>query len=488
MTDFSVPQRMSSGAFYILLLKYLSKFSGFFFISIIAVFTASEDDGGETMKTVGIAIAVFVALAVIIACANYFQFKFHVKNGNLIFSRSILSKDNTTIPLSRVHSLRTSKGILYRLLDIRGIIIDTLAVKGEEVELILSESDWQSLLKLIEQGEREKPEAPDIPPVYDPSASMKFGNRDLLLDSLCQNHLRGMAVLSGIIVLFFDSLSNLSGDMINILAGFLEARLDTFAMSVAGIVIFIAAIYLISLVAWIANVMLRYYNMSLTYNNKLLTFNYGMLERNSSRFPYDKICTLWVKRNYLEKRLGLCSLILRQALNASSEKEEDKLKIYGRDRSSFFISWWLGREYLSEDDIMTAKSGKGVFAFAFLPPLLISVAATIVLCCFGYYCWIFLPVAFLLLSIPKGILTMRHSHITLKDSYLIIGNGHFAEIKNYLKYDNVEVVKLTRSPLSKLTGRVSLSLSTSGTTFTVRSLREPEARDIYELILAKATY
>ncbi|MDE6122047.1 MAG: PH domain-containing protein, partial [Duncaniella dubosii] len=82
-------------------------------------------------------------------------------------------------------------------------------------------------------------------------------------------------------------------------------------------------------------------------------------------------------------------------------------------------------------------------------------------------------------------LCIRDSHITLKDSYLIVNNGRFAETKNYLKYDNIEVVRVTRTPLSRFTGRVSLSLSTTGTTFTVRSLRQEQAMNIYELLLAK---
>lgn len=88
-------------------------------------------------------------------------------------------------------------------------------------------------------------------------------------------------------------------------------------------------------------------------------------------------------------------------------------------------------------------------------------------------------------GIPKGVMAMHHSHITLRDSYIIIGKGRFAEIKNYLKYDNVEVVRLTRTPLTRFTGRVSMTLSTSGTAFTIRSLPQDRALYIYDLLLAK---
>lgn len=81
---------------------------------------------------------------------------------------------------------------------------------------------------------------------------------------------------------------------------------------------------------------------------------------------------------------------------------------------------------------------------------------------------------------------MRHSRIELKPTYCIIHNGSFAETANYIKYSEIEVVGIFRSPLTRRTHRVSLALSTSGTTFFVRSLKEEEAALIRELLLLNA--
>ena len=207
------------------------------------------------------------------------------------------------------------------------------------------------------------------------------------------------------------------------------------------------------------------------------------MSRLSSRLTRDKVCPLWVKRNYFEKRFGLCTLALKQALNSTAQKEDENLRIYGRDASRFFLGWWLGRDYASEAEIITAKSGKGVFTRSLLIDVLISGVAAGILWHVELYAWITVPAIYLPVGLQKGILTMRHSNITLRESYLIIGQGRFAEIKNYVKYDNVEVVRLTRSPLTRLTGRVSLSLSTSGSTFTVRSLPLSQAIRLRELLL-----
>lgn len=486
MTDFSVPQRMSFGAFIIYFLKFFKLVLNASIIYLIYEIFKSDGDLVDNMLKIAAMTGCAAALGLIMASLAFFQIKIHIKEGNLIYRHKLISRETTTIPLDRIHTLRTRRGLLYRLLQLRGIFFDTLASKTEEVELILSESDWQSLLALVEQQERPRTDSPDMPPAYNPTSNVKFSNRDLLLDALCQNHMKGMVVLGGFATAIFNSVSDLPENSINIIAGHLESHLGYFAWSVAGIAVILLATYALSLLLWLGKVLLRYYDLSLSYTDKVLTFSHGLLSRLSCRFSHGKICTVWIKRNYLEKRFGLCTLALKQALNTSAQKEEDNLKIYGQDCSDFFLGWWLGEDYKSQKEIISAKSGKGVITRSLLPDLLISAIAMTVLWNCNLYGWMTLPLIYMLVSVPKGVLTMRHSYISLRESYLIIGKGRFAETTNYLKYNNVEVVRITRSPLSRLTGRVSLSLSTPGSSFTTRSLKEDQALLIYELLLVKS--
>lgn len=486
MTDFSVPQRMSLSALVIYFLKFFRLTFNASVIYLTYTLFQSDGDFVKSMLKIVVTIGCTALLALILASLAIFKMKFHVKDGNLIYRHNLISRATTTIPLNRIHTLRTKQGLLYRLLDLRGVLFDTLAAKDEEIELVLSESDWQSLLDRIERQERPQSDVTDMPPAYNPSSFIEFSNKNLVFDALCQNHLKGMVVLGGFASVVFNTLSDLSENSFELIESYLESHFDHFVVSWVGIAMIMACTYIVSLVLWLGKVLLRYYNLSLTYDSKILTFSHGLFSRLSSRFTRDKICTIWIKRNYFEKRFGLSTLALKQALNSSAQKEDDNLKIYGNDCSNFFLGWWLGQDYASETDIATAKSGKGVITHSLIPDLLLSSVAIVILCHFGLYGWTILPVIYLSVGIPKAILTMRHSHITLKDSYLIINNGRFAEIKNYLKYDNVEVVRVTRTPLSQFTGRVSLSISTTGSTFTIRSLRQEQALDIYERLLAKS--
>lgn len=485
MTDFSVPQRMSLGAFFIYFLKFFRLTLNASIIYLAYEIFKSESGFIGNLLKIATIIGCTAALALILASMAFFKIRFYVENGNLIYRHHLISNTVTTIPLNRIHTLRTRQGLFYRILNVRGVLFDTLASKGEEIELILNESDWQSLINRIERQEQPQTENPEVPPVFNPTSFKRFSDKDLVFDALCQNHLKGMVVLGGLIAIIFNFLSDLSENAIHKIANYIESHLDLFAVSVTGVSMIMATAYVVSLMLWLGKVLLRYFDLTLSYDSKTLAFTHGLFSRLTSRFSHNKICTIWIKRNYFEKRFGLCTIALKQALNASAQKEEDNLKIYGKDCSDFFLDWWLGQGYGSEADLSTAKSGKGVFIHSLLPDLLLSSVATAALWYFELYSWITIPAIYLLASIPKGIMTMRHSYISLKESYLIISNGRFAEIKNYLKYDNVEVVRITRTPLSRVTGRVSLSLSTSGSSFTIRSLRQENALHIYESLLAK---
>lgn len=475
---------MSLGAFLIYFLKYWR-----LTVNMVIIFMAYEiflSDGGfgEVFTKIAAMTGATAALALVMAFIAYIQIKFHVADGNIIYRHHLISSATTTIPLNRIQALRTRQDILYRLFELRGVLFDTLADKEEEIELILSESDWQSLLTLVKRQERGEHISDNEPPAYNPSSYIKFSNKALLSDALCQNHLKGMVVLGGFLAAILNSISDLPENTVNSFFGYIESHFSQFAGSVASIIIIMAITYLVSLVLWLGKVMLRYYDLSLIYDQETLTFSHGMLSHQTSRFARDKICTVSVKRNYLERLSGLGTLALRQALNSSAKKDEDNLKIYGNDSSGFFLSWWLGADYQSERTITTARSGRGVIVRSLLPDVLLSAAATVGLCCFGLYGWIILPAVYLAVAIPKSILMMQHSHITLRESYIVINKGCFADISSYLHYGNVEVVRVTRTPMTRFTGRVSLSVSTSGSTFTIRSLKTEQALHIHNLLLA----
>lgn len=481
---FSHPQRMSPAALVIIYAKLFKRSLGpLSFPVFYTLFTSTSED---RVFIILLIIGIYLFLPFIMALLSFFPKKFYIKEGNLIFMHGLINRENTIVPLDRVHSLRTEKGIWFRILNMRGIIFDTLATRQEEIELILDEFDWKRLIQVIEKEEKPMSQSESEPPEYNTTATIQFPTKNLLLAALCQNHLKGMAVLLSLMAVLFGSFEDLSKEQYESILEWLDSFMDMLIATPLRIVVSLVTVYVVILVMWLGKTLLRYFDTTMSHDKNLLTFTYGLLTRSSCRFFHNKICTIWIKHNCLEKRFGFCTLKLRQALNATVEKKDDNMVLYGSDTSSFFLKWWLGKNYDSEENILETRSGKGVFYRHIALPTLSAIGIAIGLLYDHMYAWSLIPFIYLIIIIPRGICAMRHSRIELKSTYLIVHNGAFAEIDNYMKYSNIEVVRIRRSPFTPLFHRVSLAISTTGTTFVVRSLHEKDANLIHELLLSKA--
>lgn len=530
--DFSEPRRMSGSAYVVLLAKVLRQYASLFFILVFLRIFDSDSPFSfvERVMRVSVIAAGYLVVAAVSAFVNYYFRKYYIKDGKLVFMHGLLNKETTSIPLDRVQSLRTKRGFVYRLLELRGVLFDTLASKTAEIELILEEDDWKALLSRVEMQERVakegmsgvdadetgaagaagtagaaeaagtaevagvagtagtaarimKRDGEDV--VAGQAVRMSFSNLNLIKGAFCQNHLQGMAVLFAALAAVYNTVTSVDDRAVDHVIDYVGTYAGSLSFPPSAYLAVAVVLYLVIMLMWIGKVFLRYSNMEVRMARGQLTFESGLIARNSSRFQHDKVCTVYVKRNFLEKRLRGSTIMLRQALNATDEKRGTDVRIYGSDSAAVFLEWWLGKDYPASSEVVSARSGYGLMSHVMRLDLLLSIAAATVLICFGLYAWLAVPAAWLLISLVKGLCAVRRSSIVLKEGYVVINNGKFADIRNYIKYSNIEVVRLVSTPFTRYSRRVRLSVSTNGTSFSVRSLKEQDAREIYEMLLGR---
>ena len=490
INDFSIPRRMSKSAFVIFFVKALRSYASLILILFtVRIFDSSDETSiMEYIIMLLSYLAGFIVISLITAFLSFYFKKYYVDDGNLIFIHGVIQHERTSIPLNKIQSLRTKSGLIYRMLDMKGISFDTLASRTEEIELILDDDDWNALLSRVETQEntqREINETEQDDTTNSKTVKLEVSNLNLIKGALCQNHLKGMAVLFGVFATLYNQITSVNDKATKYFIDYVETQADYSAFSVTAVLTVIVILYVVILILWMGKVFLQYFNMDIRMGEKQLFFESGLITRNSSRFSFDKVCTLYVKRNIIENCLGCCTIMVRQALNATDEKKGADVKIYGSSHDGNFLSWWLGKDYTSSPTVISARSGYGLLGYTIRFDILISLSVAIALCYYGQYIWLIAPIAYMLVSLAKGFLAVRRSHITLKEDYILISNGKFAEIYNYVKYDNIEVVRMVSTPLTPYYHRMKLIISTNGTSFTIRSLKEQEAKDIYELLLLR---
>ena len=157
-TDFSRPRRMSKSAYVVFFVKDLCSYAGFIFLAVIFNLNAGDRSPLLTIfeRTLLVAAGGIIVAAATSFVRYYFR-QYYVENGSLIFIHGLFHKETTSIPLEKIHTLRTRRDFIYRLMDMRSVSFDTLAMKSAEIELILDDTDWNALLSLVEAQE-QKPE------------------------------------------------------------------------------------------------------------------------------------------------------------------------------------------------------------------------------------------------------------------------------------------------------------------------------------------
>lgn len=436
-----------------------------------------------------------IALSAGVAFLKYYFRKYHIEGDSLIYTHGLAFKNTTSVPLERIHNLRTKSGIFYRLVDMRGVSFDTLASEKQEVELILNESEWQALLRQVRIGE-DFPNAGDLdaavaPPPPFRQDKLHVSNLNIIKGALCQNHLQGFAILGAIAAAVFNKVSEIDEDATGRFIDYIDAHAGDVSLSVGQILLCAVVIYLLVMLLWTGRIALRYYGMTITIADNRLTFESGLFSRYTSRIARNKATVLSIKQNPLE-RLAQCETIsIRQAENVTDEKKRGDITIYGSDLGNRILGWWTGddagnkqpfreKDSVEESALMTARSGKGVFVRRFIPHLLIAVVALLVLM---FAADILIPAIaacslYTGLMAGRAVMAWRHSSIELTETYVLINRGNIARIREYVRYPDIESVRIRRTPFTRYTGRVSLQLATNSGATTVYSLTLADARTL----------
>lgn len=289
--DFSAPRRMSKSAFVIFLVNNLWLYAKYFlFIVILELFNSEKKLSFiEAALDFLVVLAICLTLAAVIAFINYYSKKYYVENGNLIFIHGLVRKEITSISLTKIHSLRTKQGLIYRLLDMKGVSFDTLASQSEEIEMILDNEDWEALLSRIEtldsQTQIQASEADKIEEKTDGyTTKLSVGNLNLIKGALCQNHLRGMVVFGSILVTLYDQIISVNENAVEYFYGYMATHADFLRLSLSSCITVAAILYIVTLLLWLGKVFLRYFNMDIRIDREQLFFESGLISRNSSRY------------------------------------------------------------------------------------------------------------------------------------------------------------------------------------------------------------
>lgn len=491
MNDFSLPRRMNVRALIILQQKSLKEIVGIiFFIIVYSLFKSQDSASWNSLRGI-IIVGVIAVFSFVLAFTRYYFCKFHIEGDKLIFTHGFTLRKTTSIPLAKVHTLRTKSGLFYRILGLRGVTFDTLASDKEEVELILEEKEWQTLLRCVREGENadrtDETAVSTAPPSQEKHNIYRVRDVDILKGALCQNVFKGFAILATVLMAVYDKLNLFVEDKASMVLDYIDSQAGSVLQSAGKCTLFVAVIYLFFMILWIAKIFLRYSDLSLTMSDNRISMESGLLTRFTCRMARRKATVFAIKQNPLEKLTHSQTIYIRQAMNVSSSEKEGNIRIYGSSLGAILLEWWLGDNKEGSAPILLAKSGRGLFMRKFIPHLVIALVALAV--AISLECLVLpaitLGAVYVAVTALRAFMAWKHSGIELTDNHVRINCGNIASVREYIKYRDIESVAVVTSPFTALTGRVCLRISTNAQAFSVFSLRNDSACAIRNILLSK---
>lgn len=483
--DFSTPRRMGWQALIVLIVNAFGNLLKNAWIVIIPLLFG---DGIEKeWNTMLYFLLVLLVLSFFNPLSKYFTTKIQIKDGKIITKSGLFSKRTKTIPLNRIHALRTKSGPIYQAVDMVGVVFDTIAEQSEELEFILSEEDWQMMLSLVSPEEMEEVQKQiEIRASKEENKVVyKMSPLQIIKGTLVQNHLKGLWMIILALWYVFSQLSDYQW-ILDRLYSYTEAQF--IGASIAFYVTTFIIAYVAGLIVMCAVMLMKYWGLQITFHSNRLEYEAGLFTHKTVRIRRDKVVGLSTKQNYFERKLGFMTFNFQQATNVLGGKGDDGLSIVGMEKPQMILDWWYeGRQQLPNELILRGHSQFGLFWRNFFIRSVFLVIL-IVIAVTSYIPLLYGLIPLILLFGFESWKRFRKSKIELYDDRIIVYSGFFARRILMIPMDRVERVQRRQLYLFGMPFKAGhLTLMSKGENVSVRSLRLDTLSKAYDYLLFRAS-
>lgn len=481
--DYTQPTRMSWEALVIGIIRNFWKLLKVFFpVLLVTIFSPTK----SILALLGF-WGLLLVWVLIVEIYRYFHTTFYIEGDKLRYHSNLLIRTtDRTIPLDRVHAYRTKSSFVYQMVDMVGIVFETLADEKEEVELVLSEEDLRAFMEEVNRhSSTEVTEDADCTNCTDATPqvkqTIKYSPIQLIQGALVQNHLKGLAIIGYIIWAIYSEISDVLADHLGEIADYTSQQFEVMAWTTIIAILVIA--YLVSALLFITFILARFFGLTIELTEDEISYTAGLFNRVTNKFSRDKVFGYTLRQNILERWTHRTSIRLEQAANVQGKKQKHEIILIGTKDYTPLTDWWLGAGAHDDRPLYYAHSGPAIgwirfmigWAWIYIPLLVLSF----------FYPLYTLP--FLLIVTGIGIWDAhtyrKRSDITACEDGIIIRGGGLSHHSTHLMYEGIEQVRLTRSPFAYRSHRTGLVISTNGGKFRVRSLSESDAYTLFNYLL-----
>lgn len=490
MLDISQPTRQSRLSILLYLFKGIKGLIAFVFFAAFSMRSWSS-----TMGIIG--VSVFLILATLIGpFIQYWFFKFHVENNELIIQKGWLFKKRKAIAVERIQSINITQNIGQRILGLVAVEIDTAGSKAKELEIPALDRHFAEQLKsllgkkkkeeqLVEEVAIQSPESVENQEVNVQETTsttiLKLDIIDLLKVGFTQNHLRSGGLAIGVVLGFWykikDIVENYFGDIFEYVELDMEQAVKAPESFGSSILVFLGigfvSFLIVSVIVSLLTAINKFYDYKMELKDDYLEITMGLLNKKEIKIPLSKVQILEFHSNPLRKLLGFKTARIYQAQSQNNQVSSVEVPACHPDLQKQ-LQYLIFNEPLEQAEKVLFPNP---WSHARLDMYIASVFALPLIAVafyFGFYWVIMIPVLFVVFIGFMGYKHGQHSKLTRDDDFTVFYKGWLFNSVIISPVYKTQAVEKWRSIFIKRRGEAHLQVHTAGGTRQLKYLQESE--------------
>lgn len=328
--DFRQPQRQSPIGVIVMFADTARHFvRGLWPIFVVYLFKPTAMSG---LVMAGIFAALF-ALISIGAFLRWRNFTFYLDDVNeeFVISEGVFNKSRTVIALDKIQQVNITQSLIQRIIGVHGLEIDTAGSQTEEAKIkAVTHALALALKAQLLDNEKRNATATDAsisPEMAEEKPFVSIGLLSLVKVGITSNYMKTFWLIFVFIVTLYDNLRHffndevLDPDKIDQYVG------GQFAANTIAVLFlfFVGLILLINLVRTVV----KYFGYRISRQRGSLMLSFGLINTKSTIIKPEKVQLVTITRNYLQKKLNVLGIQIRQATSGHEEHKSQHIEIPG---------------------------------------------------------------------------------------------------------------------------------------------------------------
>jgi putative membrane protein len=324
-TNFNQPQRQSLvGIVVIFLESVFQVLKATWPIIVISALKANS----KSILVGSLILLGMVAFLGIYSFLKYRSLTFYIDEDNdeFIVSDGIINKTKTTIQLHKIQQVNIKQNLVQRIIGVYVLDVDTAGSDKKEGDIKAISHQLAIALKskLLENAGKKaivsEDDIAEAKPEYKAIPFLKINLVSLLKIGITSNYVKSVGL---ILTFFFTIYENLhqAGAEDFIKTDSIEGFVDNNSLWYSGLLLVLIMFSIVFLIN-IGRTLIKFFDYTVTKQKGSLMLTYGLINTQSTILKPEKVQIVKISRNYLQKKLNVLEIKIRQAI--SNEKKDNK--------------------------------------------------------------------------------------------------------------------------------------------------------------------